>query len=163
LRDLQLKLVDRARGPPEASAKARGLEWIADLFLSVNTPVQLALPRLLAVRRAFRENVARRLGTNLARLRDLGSQSSGFAVLEGEGGWSAVIATPAVAAPAAATEAGGEEFALAALRHQDVLLHPGHFYDFPHDGHVVASLLPQPEIFAEAVRRLGSLSSREDG
>ncbi len=132
-------------GPAEAKREAhRGLEWIGDLFLSVSTPAQIALPTLLKARDGFRERVARRLEANLARLRELGNRNAGFAVLEGEGGWSATIATPAVA----------EEYALAALRDQDVLLHPGHFYEFPHDGHVVVSLLPQTEIFAEAVRRL---------
>jgi hypothetical protein len=132
-------------GPAEAKREAhRGLEWIADLFLSVSTPVQIALPTLLKARDGFRDRVARRLEANLARLHELGNRNADFAVLEGEGGWSATIATPAVA----------EEYALAALRDQDVLLHPGHFYDFPHDGHVVVSLLPQTEIFAEAVRRL---------
>ena len=142
-------------GPAEAKREAhRGLEWIADLFLSVSTPVQIALPSLLLTRHRFRERVGGRLEANLARLRELGNRNAGFAVLEGEGGWSAVVATPA----------GAEEYALTALRDQDVLLYPGHFYDFPHDGHVVMSLLPQTEIFAEAVRRLEALiqTGRED-
>jgi len=135
-------------GPAEAKREAhRGLEWISDLFLSVGTPVQVALPNLLATRHGFHERVAGRLKENLSRLHDLRNRNADIAILEGEGGWSAVAATPA----------GGDEFALAALRDQDVLLHPGHFYDFPHDGHVVVSLLPQTEIFAEAMRRLEAL------
>jgi aspartate/methionine/tyrosine aminotransferase len=124
----------------------RGLEWIADLVLSVSTPAQLALPRFLDARHGFHERVRERLGRNLARLRGLGNERAGFGVLCGEGGWSAVLATSA---------ASGDP-ALAALMERDVLVHPGHFYDMD-DSLMVVSLLPEPAIFGEAVERLASM------
>ena len=72
----------------------------------------------------------------------------GFRALEGEGGWSAVLATPATPG----------DFALEALEKRDVLLHPGHFYDIAPEGFAVVSLLAEPGTFEEAIARLGSLA-----
>jgi hypothetical protein len=124
------------------------LEWIADLFLSVSTPVQLALPTLLEARHPFQAAARERIGTNLARLRVLGNADAALRVLEGVGGWSAVLATPAPSG----------DFALDALAKLDVLVHPGHFYDIAQDGHAVVSLLPEPETFEEGIARLRSLA-----
>jgi hypothetical protein len=136
-------------GPAAAKRDAMlRLEWIADLFLSVSTPVQLALPTLLQARHPFQDAVRRRVGTNLARLRALGNAGAAFRVLEGVGGWSAVLATPARSG----------DFALDALAKQDVLVHPGHFYDIAPEGHAVVSLLPEPETFEEGITRLGGLA-----
>src|SRR5439155_7342574 len=84
----------------------RGLEWIADLFLSVSTPAQVALPVLLEARHGFQRRLRERLAVNLARLRALGNGGPGFRVLEAEGGWSAVLETPGITG----------DFALEALR-----------------------------------------------
>jgi len=124
------------------------LEWIADLFLSVSTPSQIALPKLLEARHPFQAAVRQRLGANLARLRALGNAGKGFRVLEGEGGWNAVLETPATPG----------DFALEALEKRDVLLHPGHFYDIAQEGRAIVSLLPEPGIFEEAIARLGSVA-----
>jgi len=35
-----------------------------------------------------------------------------------------------------------------------VLMHPGHFYDFPVDGYLVLSLIAPTAIFDEGVRRI---------
>jgi alanine-synthesizing transaminase len=131
-----------ARGPDPLKADAlRKLEWIADLFLSVSTPVQLALPKLLDSRRPFQGRVRERLAANLARLRALDGRE--FRLLEGAGGWSAILSAPF----SAATEA----------LERGVLVHPGHFYEAPEDC-VVVSLLPEPKVFDEAVSRLKSLA-----
>ncbi|HXL14975.1 MAG TPA: pyridoxal phosphate-dependent aminotransferase, partial [Methylomirabilota bacterium] len=55
----QLKLAWIALAGPGPTRRdaLRGLEWIADLFLSVSTPVQLALPKLLPARRPFQAAV----------------------------------------------------------------------------------------------------------
>lgn len=124
-----------ARGPdPVRAAALQKLEWIADLFLSVSTPVQLALPRLLPARAPFQRAVRERLATNLARLRAL--DGARFRLLAGAGGWSAILSAPSDVA-AQALERG-------------VLVHPGHFYEAPDDCFVV-SLLPEPNVFDEAV------------
>lgn len=124
---------------------ARGLGWIADLFLSVSTPVQVALPALLEARHGFQERVRARLTVNLARLRALGP---GFRVLEAEGGWCAVLETPGTTA----------DFALEALRMHNVLVHPGHFYEIAEERRVVVSLLPEAKVFDEAVARLAGVT-----
>ena len=136
------------QGPEEARREAmRRLEWVADLFLSVSSPVQAALTSFLRAMRPFQAAVRARLGTNLARLERMGPQ--GFRLLRGEGGWSAVISTPPFPG----------DLTLEALEREDVLLHPGHFYDAPPHCAVV-SLLPEPSVFDEACGRLERLASR---
>jgi len=134
---------------PEKDKEAAllGLEWIADVFLSVSTPVQLAIPTLLQARSRFHAAVRGRLETNLSRLHALGNREDGWRVQKGEGGWSAVLEAP----PAAG------DVATEALRRHNVLVHPGHFYDLPSDGSVVVSLLPEPMIFAKGVDLLTGL------
>jgi alanine-synthesizing transaminase len=146
----QLKLAWIAlAGPAPAKCEAlRGLEWIADLFLSVSTPVQLALPKLLEARRPFQATVRARLERNLARLRAAPRAGAAFQPLEGEGGWSAVLSMPARIG----------DVAMEALAKHDVLLHPGHFFDAPQENYAVASLLPDHAVFDEAVSRLQSMS-----
>ncbi len=131
-------------GPDSAKRDAlRRLEWIADLFLSVSTPVQLALPKLLAARHRFQAEVRRRLEANLARLRSIRGATS-FRLLEGGGGWSGILATTSIS----------DDLALEALEKRNVLVHPGHFYDLAEDGAVVVSLLTEPGIFEEGIKHL---------
>jgi aspartate/methionine/tyrosine aminotransferase len=122
-----------------------GLEWIADLFLSVATPVQLALPALFAAGTRYRAAVARRLATNLDALHLFTARRPEVSLLAAGGGWSAVLRVPRTRTD--------EEWALECAR-RDVIVHPGHFYDFADDGHLVVSLLPEPVVFAEALERL---------
>ena len=134
-------------GPQTGAAEAMGgLEWIADLFLTVSTPPQIALPRLLAARLPFQDAARERIRTNLANLRRLAAERGGFGVLEGDGGWTAVLRFESGGA--------GEDFALRALRDHDVSLHPGHYYDLPEEGDVVVSLLTPNVTMAEGVGRL---------
>jgi len=134
-------------GPAQAVERlASGLEWILDLFLSVGTPVQLALPRLLAGRDAFRDATLARMRTNLATWRRWADRVGG-AILDADGGWSVMARFPSAAGP----HRDPAEWALEAC---DVLLHPAHFYDFEDDRHVVASLLVEPGSLEEALRRL---------
>jgi len=91
---------ERKRKEKEEKAKQealQGLEWIADLFLSVSTPVQIAIPTLLQARGRFQAAVRRRLEANLARLHALGNQDGGWRLQRGEGGWSAVLLVPPLA------------------------------------------------------------------
>src|SRR5439155_18835996 len=82
-------------GPKPARAEAlRGLEWIADLFLSVGTPVQVALPSLLAGRHAWQARVRERVAGHLARLRETVARRPALELLESDGGWVAVLLSP---------------------------------------------------------------------
>ena len=134
-------------GPsPAVEPLIAGLEWIMDLFLSVGTPVQVALPRLLASRRAFQDAALARVHANLAKWRAWAARAGGE-LLRGDGGWAAIVRLPV------AMHAAGD-FAEWALEHADVYLHPAHFYDWDDDRHVVASLLTPENDVEEALRRL---------
>jgi hypothetical protein len=143
----QAKLAWIVVGGPEAeSARALArLEWVADAFLSVASAIQQALPDLLPERPAFVTATRARLAVNLAALdRALGGLA-GVERLACEGGWSAVVRVPVT---------GSEEDWVCALLERDVVVHPGHFFDFAEEAFLVVSLLPEPGVFAEAAARL---------
>jgi hypothetical protein len=134
-------------GPQEDSTQALSrLEIIADTYLSVSTPVQLATPALLLAGRTVRAHIQRRIRTNFDQLERLVGSSSPATVLPAEGGWSAVIRVPA-------TESE-EALVLRLLRDARVLIHPGFFFDFSDEAYLVASLLPDPAVFKDAMSRV---------
>ena len=122
------------------------LEVIADTYLSVNAPVQLAIPRFLEQRHAFQEQVISRVRRNLAELdRQLAMQKA-CSRLTVEGGWCVVLRVPATRSD--------EDLAIKLLTAQGVSVHPGHFYEFASDGYLVVSLITPERIFAEGTSRL---------
>lgn len=126
-------------GPEEEKKRLReGLEWIADLFLSVGTPVQLALPDLLENRLAFQRQVHERIRGNRVRLDAAIARRPAMSVLRAEGGWVAVLRVPRTRSE--------EDWALELLR-RGVVVHPGHFYDFEDEAHLVVSLIVEPHVF----------------
>jgi alanine-synthesizing transaminase len=144
----QLKLAWTAVSGPEAlvrDALAR-LEVVADTYLSVSTPVQLAAPELLARRDELQAPIRDRVRANLLALRSAIGLDSPATLLEPEGGWYAVLRVPATR-----TE---EERVTRLLDERDVLVHPGYFFDFPGEAYLVLSLLPPAAEFAEGVDRL---------
>ena len=144
----QMKVAWVVTSGPEAdveAAQAR-LEVIADTYLSMNAPIQWATPALLDQRKTIQPQLLDRVRGNLAELdRQLAAQKS-CQRLEVEGGWYAVLRVPVTQTD--------EELAIDLLRRESVLLHPGHFYDFPSDGYLVLSLITQKAEFAEASQRL---------
>jgi aspartate/methionine/tyrosine aminotransferase len=150
----QMKLAWIAvNGPTEQKREALArLEIIADAYLSVGTPVQLAAPALLGMRLSFHHQVMQRLQTNL---RELDAQLAHQSVcdrqpacnrLTCEGGWSAVLRVPALQSD--------EDLAISLLTKAGVYIHPGHFYDFPQPGYAVISLIVPENEFAEGIRRV---------
>lgn len=140
----QLKLAWTTVHGPGAEAALDRLSLIADTYLSVSSPVQHALGAVLEQHAAsFRARVAERCATNRARLASC--VPADWQLLGAEGGWCAVIRVP---------ESVDEETRCLALLERGVAVHPGYFYDFPSGAHLVLSLLPQPDVFAEGVRRL---------
>src|SRR4029077_8207468 len=134
-------------GPQEWKREALArLEIIADTYLSVNAPVQLAIPRFLEQRHAFQKQVISRVRRNLAELdRQLSAQKS-VSRLKVEGGWCAVLRVPATHSD--------EDLAIELLSTQGVCVHPGHFFDFPSTGYAIVSLIiPEPK-FAIGIERL---------
>jgi len=136
-----------AGGPPQWKSEALArLEVIADTYLSVNAPVQLAIPRFLEQRHAFQEQVIARVRRNLAEVdRQLAMQKT-CSRMTVEGGWCAVLRVPATRSD--------EDLAIQLLTARGVSVHPGHFYEFPTDGYLVASLITPERTFAEGTGRL---------
>jgi hypothetical protein len=122
------------------------LELIADNFLSVATPVQVALPELLVLGATIRESIRARIGESLDTLRRVMATRPHAQLLPVEGGWSAVVRVPQLESD--------EEFALRALEEHDVVVHPGYFFDFERDGYFVVSLLTPPAILEEGISRI---------
>jgi hypothetical protein len=137
----------RAGGPAAARREAlAGLERIADTYLSVATPVQEALPEVLALAPRLRRLIAGRTAGNLGHLRAALAPFPALELLAPEGGWTAVLRIPRLRPD--------EELALGLLEATGVLVHPGYLFDFPDDGWLVLSLLPEPARFAAGVERL---------
>lgn len=147
----QMKIAWLIAGGPKA-VKAQALariEVIADTFLSINAPTQWAAPIFLDERHGFQKQVMARARKNLAELdRQLAAQKS-CGRLEVEGGWYAVLRAPATRSD--------EELAIELLEKKDVYVHPGHFFDFPADGHLIVSLITPEPVFSEGIRRLLSM------
>ena len=143
----QLKLGWIVVGGPEAE-RARALcrlELVADTYLSVGAPVQLAARGLFALRPAIHGAITARTTANLTALRGA-TRDTACEVLRAEGGWSAVVRVPATRTD--------EAWALALLEGDDVLVQPGYFYDFVRGAYLVVSLLAPEAIFDEGARRL---------
>lgn len=122
------------------------LEVIADTYLSMNAPMQHAIPVLIEQRRSFQSQLIDRLRRNLAELdRALAAQKL-CRRLDVQGGWYATIRVPVTRTD--------EELAIELLQHSDVLVHPGHFFNFPSDGYLIVSLMTPEPTFTEGVHRL---------
>jgi aspartate/methionine/tyrosine aminotransferase len=122
------------------------LEYVADAYLSVSTPVALAVPEVLRRCDVVCRAIRCRCLANLDRLLELAETAPHVTVLEPDGGWSAVLRIPNVV--------DEEELALDLLETHGVAVHPGFLFDFPSDGYVVVSLLPPEPVFREGIRRL---------
>ena len=134
-------------GPAEEveAAQAR-LEVIADTFLSMNAPIQWATPELLDQRKSIQRQLLDRVLGNLAELdRQLAKQKT-CQRLHVEGGWYAAVRVPVTQTD--------EDLAVALLQQKALLVHPGHFYDFPSDGYLVISLIAPRDDFSEGIKRL---------
>jgi alanine-synthesizing transaminase len=139
-----------ATGPRELKAQALArLEVIADTYLSMNAPVQHAACALLGQRHGFQRQLMERVRKNLAELDLQLSRQKACSRLEVQGGWYAVLRVPATRPD--------EDLAIALLEAKNVYIHPGHFYDFPGDGHLVVSLITAENDFAEGIQRLTSI------
>jgi alanine-synthesizing transaminase len=127
----------RVSGPGSKEA-LEGLEAIADNFLSVATPVQVALPDLLRLGAAIRGRIRERTSANLSTLRRVFSDLKAVEVLPVEGGWSAVLRVPRLQTD--------EDLAIDLLK-RGVAVQPGYFFDFDREGFLIVSLLPPTDEF----------------
>ena len=137
-------------GPEELKAQVLDrLEVIADTYLSMNAPIQHAIPEFLERRPEFQQQLVSRAKRNLAELDRLLSAQKACSRLALEGGWYAVLGVPATLTD--------EEVALDLLEKEGVYVHPGHFYDFPSDGYLIVSLIAPERELAEGIKRLLSI------
>ncbi len=136
-----------ANGPEQQKLEALArLDVIADTYLSMNAPLQLATPTLLAQRKNFQPLLLDRVRTNLQELDRQLSHQKTCERLDVEGGWYVIVRVPATQSD--------EDLAIDLLRKLSVLVHPGHFYDFPRDGYLVVSLITPTGNFREGMQRV---------
>ena len=141
----QMKLAWIVTGGPGEQARAAmaRLEVIADTYLSMNAPVQLAAPVLLEQRHSIQPLLLDRVRANLSELdRGLAKQKT-CRRLDVEGGWYGVLRVPVTQSD--------EDLAIEILRKVSVLVHPGHFYDFSGDGYLIVSLITPPQDFRRGI------------
>jgi alanine-synthesizing transaminase len=140
-------------GPAPAVAAAMDrLEVIADTYLSMNAPIQLAAATLLEQRKNIQPQILDRVRANLVELDRQLAQQKACQRLQVEGGWYAVLRVPVTRTD--------EDLAIDLLRQASVLVHPGHFYDFTNDGYLILSLLTQPGEFREGAKRVLELLNK---
>jgi len=135
-----------ASGPAKLRAEAREmLEWIADTYLSVSTPVACAAAKLLACGELVQRQIRERTAGNLAVAREaLAGSSAG--ILAVEGGWYITVRMPRIRSE--------EDWAIQLLAQESVLTQPGFFYDFESEAFLIVSLLTMPEVFHEGMAGL---------
>jgi aspartate/methionine/tyrosine aminotransferase len=121
-------------------------EIIADTYLSVSTPVQAAAADLIEKGAAIRAQILARARRNLGSLRTLAAAHPAVGILPAEGGWSAVMQVPQLRSE--------ESLVLELLDKDDVLVHPGYFFDFEREAFLIVSLLVDPALFDRGVARV---------
>lgn len=130
----------------QAKEMIKILSFIADQYLSVSTTAQIVAPRLLGVAPIIQSEIMQRMRTNLATL-DLAIKNyQHITRLKIGGGWSVIIRRPATTS--------AEAFTLQLLKKQKVLVHPGYFFDLTGDSYIIISLLLEPNIFHDGVKKL---------
>src|SRR5262249_13254196 len=134
-------------GPQKLKNDARQrLEVIADSYLSMNTPIQHALPAFLATRSQFESQLLLRVRANLAFLDQEITKQQTCSRLVFDAGWNVVLRVPATRSD--------EDLTIGSRDRNGVLVHLGHFYDFSQDGFLVFSLIVPEREFAEGLRHL---------
>ena len=133
-------------GPADLGGEAlEKLEWIADTYLSVGTPVQCAAAQLLQAGEFVQQQIRERTAAHLAFAQETLAGSAGN-ILAVEGGWYIIVQVPRIRSE--------EEWTLELLAREDVLVQPGFFYDFDSEAYLIVSLLTAPEAFREGMGRL---------
>lgn len=130
---------------PQAKAALERLEVIADTFLSMNAPVQSALPTWLAGRKTIQEQIQDRTRANLDELDRLLAGDSGVTRLTVEGGWYATLRIPAIQP---------DQQTVLDLLQRGVWVQPGYFFALPPSGWLIVSLLTPRVDFAIGARAI---------
>jgi alanine-synthesizing transaminase len=144
----QMKVAWVVTSGPEriANQAAERLEVIADTYLSVSAPTQLAFPALFEQRHSLQSQILQRLLENRAAVQLQLANQSACELLHADGGWYGVLRIP--------SSGSDEEIAIQLLQQHQTLVHPSHFYDFPGQNHLVLSLITPEQDFRAGVQNL---------
>ena len=138
----QMKVGWLAAFGPESRSALERLEVIADTFLSMNAPAQLALPQWFKGGEATRRQIVRRIRQNL----DVVAGAAGVTYLPVEAGWSVVLQVP--------QSRGNALLAEMLVAEAGLIVHPGSFYQLPGEHRIVVSLIVPAESFAKGIAAL---------
>ncbi len=123
------------------------LEIIADTYLSLATPIQLALPELLHWRKMIQSQVQRRIQRNLQILEEVFGNTDHIRYKLPAGGWYSILQSKSFL--------DDQEMCLKLLKKEKVLVHPGSMFGLDADaGYFVLSLLPENDLFQEGLTRV---------
>jgi len=139
-------------GPPHDRESARErLELLLDTYLSVNSPVQAALPALLDIGAELRQTLKRTIQANL---RALTASLHGQPVhaLHAEGGWSAILRLPNIESE--------EAWITKLLEEGNLLVQPGYFFEMDSEPYIVVSLITPEAVFADGLSRIRHLAAK---
>ncbi|HEY0307705.1 MAG TPA: pyridoxal phosphate-dependent aminotransferase, partial [Acidobacteriaceae bacterium] len=134
------------KGPEQARKEAlRRLEIIADTFLSMSAPIQLAVPYWLANRKGIQRQITERVRRNWASAQ-AALAGSELRCLAWEAGWNLVLRAP--------TTTDDLLWATRLIEREGLMTHPGSFYGMQQSGRLVISLIVKEKIFGEGMRLL---------
>lgn len=143
----QMKIAWLTVSGPEnlATPAIQRLEVIVDTYLSMSAPQQLAIPTLFSQRFSLSSQLLQRVRANRAELQRQLTGNANCELLDADAGWYAVLRVR--------THGSDEDVAIQLLQKKQVLVHPGHFYDFRNDGYFVQSLIADPTDFRKGASR----------
>lgn len=148
LPQMKLGWIGVAGDPTLATTAMARLELVLDAYLSVATPVQHALPAILASRTTAEGAIHDRARENLALVHETMKSARAASVLHVEGGWYAIIRVPETQSD--------EDWALELVDKDGVHVQPGYFFDMDRGAHLVVSLLTPESTLAKGVRRIAA-------
>jgi alanine-synthesizing transaminase len=148
LPQLKLGWIGVAGEPSLVEGAMARLELVLDAYLSVATPVQHALPTILAARGTTVDAIRARTRENLAVVRKAIARAPAASVLDVEGGWYAIVRVPETHSD--------EEWALALVERDGVHVQPGYFFDMGRGAYLVVSLLTPEGTLAKGMERLAA-------
>ncbi len=132
-------------GEPRLTTEIRPkLEWIADTYLSVSTPLQSVLPNILQLVPEIQTAIRQRIEQNLILL-----QQSKTPFIATQAGWYAILNMPETY--------DDETWAKRLLCEHHIAVYPGYFFDLPLPSAIVISLLPPPEHIARLLQTIAGL------
>jgi alanine-synthesizing transaminase len=134
-------------GEPVRVAQAmERLAWVADAYLSVGQPVQAALPKLWDAGQQVYAQVLQRVQNHRRALVEMLKKNTCVDVLCAQAGWVSVLRVPHVM--------DSESWVCALAENHGVCVQHGGLYGFESEGFLVVSMLPQPAVFEEGMKRL---------